>query len=204
MDWDDPNQRFIDLTGDGHADILITEDNVFTYHASLAEEGFDQAEKVYQPFDDELGPRLLVADATVSIAVADMSGDGLADLVRIRNGEVCYWPNLGYGRFGAKVTLDNSPWFDRPDQFDPKRLRLADIDGSGTTDLIYLGRNRIAIYRNLCRQPPHRRGAPGPVSIGRQSHCGPGLRSARQRHRLPRLVVALVGRRSAHRCATSI
>jgi len=147
--WDDPNQRFIDLTGDGHADILITEDNVFTYHASLAEDGFDQAEKVYQSFDDETGPRLLVADATVSIAVADMSGDGLADLVRIRNGEVCYWPNLGYGRFGAKVTLDNSPWFDRPDQFDPKRLRLADIDGSGTTDLIYLGRNRIAIYRNL-------------------------------------------------------
>ena len=27
-----------------------------------------------------------------------MSGDGLTDLVRIRNGEVCYWPNLGYGR----------------------------------------------------------------------------------------------------------
>lgn len=147
--WDDPNQRFIDLTGDGHADILITEDNVFTYHFSLAEDGFDQAEKVYQSFDDEIGPRLLVADATVSISVADMSGDGLADLVRIRNGEVCYWPNLGYGRFGAKVTLDNSPWFDLPDQFDPKRLRLADIDGSGTTDLIYLGRNRIAIYRNL-------------------------------------------------------
>ncbi len=148
LDWDDPNQRFIDLTGDGHADILITEDNVFTYHASLAGEGFDRAEKIYQSFDDEIAPRLLVADATVNIAVADMSGDGLADLVRIRNGEVCYWPNLGYGRFGAKVTLENSPWFDSADQFDPKRLRLADIDGSGTTDLIYLGRNCIAIYRN--------------------------------------------------------
>ena len=36
-------------------------------------------------------------------------GDGLTDLVRIRNGEVCYWPNLGYGRFGAKVTMDNAP-----------------------------------------------------------------------------------------------
>jgi hypothetical protein len=147
--WDDPNQRFIDLTGDGHADILITEDNVFTYYASLAEDGFDQAEKVYQSFDEAIGPRLIVADATVSISIADMSGDGLADLVRIRNGEVCYWPNLGYGRFGAKVTLDNSPWFDTSDQFDPKRLRLADIDCSGTTDLIYLGRNRLAIYRNL-------------------------------------------------------
>ena len=60
-----------------------------------------------------------------------------------------YWPNLGYGRFGGKVTLDNSPWFDLPDQFDPKRLRLADIDGSGTTDVIYLGRDCITIYLNL-------------------------------------------------------
>ena len=41
------------------------------------------------------------------------------DLVRIRNGEVCYWPNLGYGRFGAKVTMDNSPRFDSPDLYRP-------------------------------------------------------------------------------------
>ena len=26
--WDNPNLRFVDLTGDGHADILITEDEV--------------------------------------------------------------------------------------------------------------------------------------------------------------------------------
>jgi len=69
-----------------------------------------------------------------------MSGDGLVDLVRIRNGEVSYWPNLGYGRFGTKVTMDNPPWFDRSDQFDNKRLRLADIDGSGITDIICHGR----------------------------------------------------------------
>ena len=47
--------------------------------------------------------------ATQSIYLADMSGDGLTDIVRIRNGEVCYWPNRGYGRFGAKVVMDRSP-----------------------------------------------------------------------------------------------
>ena len=77
-----------------------------------------------------------------------MCGDGLTDLVRIRNGEVCYWPNLGYGRFGAKVTMDNAPWFDNPDQFDQRRIRLADIDGSGTTDIIYLGRDGVRLYFN--------------------------------------------------------
>ena len=76
------------------------------------------------------------------------SGDGLTDLVRIRNGEVCYWPNLGYGRFGAKVTMDNAPRFDAPDQFDSRRIRLADIDGSGTSDILYLRRDGVRLYFN--------------------------------------------------------
>ncbi|MBS1789169.1 MAG: toxin [Acidobacteria bacterium] len=148
IDWGEPNLRFVDLDGDGHADILITEDNVFTWHASLAEEGFGPAQRVSNPFDEEKGPKLVFADGTQSIYLADMSGDGLTDLARIRNGEICYWPNLGYGRFGAKVTMDNSPWFDFPDQFDQKRIRVADIDGSGNTDIIYLHRDGVRLYFN--------------------------------------------------------
>ncbi|WP_448544492.1 SpvB/TcaC N-terminal domain-containing protein [Roseiflexus sp.] len=144
----DPNLRFVDLDGDGHADVLITEDDAFVWHASLAEEGFGPARRVAQAMDEEKGPRLVFADGTQSIYLADMSGDGLTDLVRIRNGEVCYWPNLGYGRFGAKVTMDHAPWFDTPDQFDQRRIRLADIDGSGTTDIIYLHRDGVRLYFN--------------------------------------------------------
>jgi len=146
--WNDPNLKFVDLTGDGHADILITEDEALTWHPSLAEEGFGPSIKVRQSHDEEKGPKLIFADGTQSIYLADLSGDGLTDLVRIRNGEVCYWPNLGYGRFGAKVTMDASPWFDSPDLFDQRRIRLADIDGSGVTDIIYLGRNAIHLYFN--------------------------------------------------------
>ena len=52
---------------------------------------------------------IVFADAKQTIYLADMSGDGMTDILRIRNGEVCYWPNLGYGKFGAKVALDNAP-----------------------------------------------------------------------------------------------
>ena len=114
LDTRNPNLKFIDLDGDGHTDILISEDEVFRWHPSLAEEGFGQAERVHKPDDEEKGPALIFADGSQSIHLADMSGDGLSDIVRIRNGEVCYWPNLGYGRFGAKVTMDNSPLFDAP------------------------------------------------------------------------------------------
>ena len=44
--------------------------------------------------------------------------------------------------------MDNSPWFDHPDQFDQERIRLADIDGSGVTDIIYLERDGVALYFN--------------------------------------------------------
>jgi hypothetical protein len=144
----DPDFKFVDLTGDGHADILITEGEALTWYPSLVEEGFGPAVRVSLPSDEENGPRLVFADGTQSIYLADLSGDGLSDLVRIRNGEVCYWPNLGYGRFGAKVTMDNAPWFDNSDQFDQPRIRLADTDGSGTTDILYLRRDGVQIYFN--------------------------------------------------------
>jgi RHS repeat-associated protein len=143
-----PNLKLVDLDGDGHADVLVTEDDAFVWHASLAEEGFGPARRVTQALDEEKGPRIVFADGTQSIYLADLSGDGLTDIVRIRNGEVCYWPNLGYGHFGVKVTMDNAPWFDQPDQFDQERIRLADIDGSGTADIIYLHRDGVRLYFN--------------------------------------------------------
>jgi RHS repeat-associated protein len=148
IDWGAPNVRFADLTGDGHADVLITEESGLRWHASLAEEGFGAEQRVLQPFDEEFGPRLLFADGTQSVYLADLSGDGLSDLLRIRSGEVSYWPNLGYGRFGPRVTMDDSPCFEHPDLFDRGQIRLVDIDGSGTTDIIYLERGRVTVYRN--------------------------------------------------------
>src|SRR5207248_5605683 len=124
--------------------------DVYTWYPSHRKWGFGSGEYTPSSLDEERGPALVLADADQSIYLADMSGDGLSDLVRIRNGEVCYWPNIGYGRFGAKVTMDDAPWFDHPDRFDQRRIRLADIDGSGTTDIIYLGRDGARLYFNQC------------------------------------------------------
>ncbi|WP_348069713.1 SpvB/TcaC N-terminal domain-containing protein [Polaromonas sp.] len=145
--WDDPNLRFLDLTGNGHADALVTEDDVFTWYPSLAESGFSQAEHTRPPHGEE-GVRLVFSDGTQTLFLADMCGDGLTDIVRIRNGEACYWPNLGYGRFGRKVNFGNPPRFDHDDLFDPRRIRLADIDGSGPVDILYLGREGVQLYFN--------------------------------------------------------
>jgi RHS repeat-associated protein len=149
VDWDDPHLRFVDLSGDGHADLLFDDGDAPRWHLSLAEQGFGAAHAVRRLGEVERGLRFPVADPTHTVYLADMSGDGLADVVRIGNGEVCYWPNMGYGRFGAPVSMDGAPWLDEPDQFDHQRIRLADIDGSGPTDLVYLHRDGIRIYANL-------------------------------------------------------
>jgi hypothetical protein len=83
---------------------------------------------VQQALDEEKGQKLIFTNGPESIFLADVSGDDLIDLVRICYGEVCYWPNLGYGRFGTKVTMGHSPWFEAPDVFDGRRIRLASVE----------------------------------------------------------------------------
>ncbi|MFN0217011.1 MAG: SpvB/TcaC N-terminal domain-containing protein, partial [Saprospiraceae bacterium] len=149
IDLRDPNVRVFDVNGDGQSDIVLTDQGAFWWWPGKGKEGYGDPEKVPQPFDEELGPAIVFSDKEQRIFLADMCGDGLTDLVRIRNGEVCYWPNMGYGRFGAKVTMGNAPWFDEPDLFNPDYLQLADISGTGASDLIYLGKSQFKAWLNL-------------------------------------------------------
>ncbi len=148
INWSDPNLKLIGLNGDGYADILITEHHLFRWHPSRAHAGFDQSRTVPVPADENQGPSLVFADQTQSIYLADMTGDGLTDIVRIRNGELCYWPNLGHGRFGAKVNVHNAPHFDSPEKFNQQYVKLGDIDGSGTTDIFYFGNGKTRYWLN--------------------------------------------------------
>jgi RHS repeat-associated protein len=149
VDLRDPNVRLLDLNGDGRPEILLTEENVFRWWPNKGRAGYETDERTFKPFDEEFGPAIVFSDPEQRIFLADMSGDGLTDIVRIRNGEVCYWPNLGYGHFGRKVTMGNAPWFDAQDIFNPAYLLLADISGTGVSDLIYLGQNRFRAWLNL-------------------------------------------------------
>jgi hypothetical protein len=79
------------------------------WHASLLVEGFGPAIHIPIPSEESKGPHVVFSDGIQVIYWAYMSGDGLSDIVRVRNGEVCYWPNLGYGAFGYKVVMDNAP-----------------------------------------------------------------------------------------------
>ncbi|MFF5296341.1 SpvB/TcaC N-terminal domain-containing protein [Paractinoplanes globisporus] len=142
LNWSDPNLRFADLDGDGRADVLVTGGDHLTWYPSLGEAGFEGPRR-------ELGPGMVFADGEGCVFLADFSGDGLTDFVRVRNGAVSYRPSLGHGRFGAEVAMRNPPRFEASDDlFDPRRLRLADVDGRGPTDLVYLRADGVHWYAN--------------------------------------------------------
>ena len=148
IDFQDPNLRVIDLDGDGRPDLLVSEERAFRWHPSAGEAGYGEARMASKAQDEDDGPAIVFANESESIFLADMTGDGLQDIVRIRNASVVYWPNLGYGRFGAKVAMACAPGFNHPDLFDPGHIRLADLDGSGPTDMIYLGKNEFRYWLN--------------------------------------------------------
>jgi hypothetical protein len=146
---DDPNARLADLDGDGFEDLIVTRGDRIEWYPSKAREGFGPARTIRLPAESERGPRVVFADASRSILLADMSGDGLADLVRVTHDGISYWPNLGYGRFGAEVRMHGAPELEPDrDRFDARRVRLADLDGTGPSDLLYFREDGLRAYRN--------------------------------------------------------
>lgn len=128
----------IDLTGDGHRDVIhhIDGDSI-VWQQSLAKAGFSkQVRTPNRILGENSVERLQGTDASL-VRQADMTGDGLVDHLEIRNGKVSYWQNLGHGRFGQEVVMHNAPILDTAEAFSTARIQLADVDGTGTTDLLY-------------------------------------------------------------------
>ncbi len=149
VDFKDPNVKFLDVDGDGRADMLISEENVFTVFESVGKRGYNPHYTTPKPQSDKDGAAILFNDIEQCIYLADMTGDGLTDIVRIRRNQICYWPNLGYGKFGKKVVMNDAPEFDSEEEFNPAFLKLADISGTGATDIIYCGRKGVMAWLNL-------------------------------------------------------
>lgn len=143
IDYGNPVAEYTDVTGDGSADLLVFEENRVKVYPSAGRDGHGGAMVVGRSPDLPLSPS---AAATEKLMFADMGGDGLSDRVRVRNGEVVYWPNLGYGKFGAKVSMDGAPHFG--EGMDAARIFLVDIDGSGTSDLVYVDSRYVWVYYN--------------------------------------------------------
>ena len=146
IDLSDSDVRLLDLTGDGLSDILMTRDTHFLWYRSTGEAGYTEPARVPRRHDLDDFPDVHFSDPAGRVRLADMSGDGLNDIVFIHDGRVDYWPNLGYGRWGKRLTMSNAPRMGL--DFDPRRLFLADLDGTGCADLVYVDVDRVHFWFN--------------------------------------------------------
>ncbi|RFS26712.1 hypothetical protein DVR12_02685 [Chitinophaga silvatica] len=135
--------ELVDLDGNGKTDMLLAELDSLQVFSSLGTEGYTGPSLISNDNDFPL-PKQGYKQELVTFA--NMFGDGLSHRVRISNGSVECWPCLGYGRFGKKVMMGNAPSFG--DNFDTSRLFLADADGSGTTDFIYVYPDKVELFLN--------------------------------------------------------
>lgn len=144
IEYRHPRTMMADITGAGMADLALIGPKSVRLYAGTGD-GWEKALNVLQP----TGIQLPVpgTDERVLVAFSDMAGSGQQHLVQIRKQDVRYWPNLGHGQFGEPITM--MEWFFPLSLvFNPTQCFLADLDGSGTSDVIYVVKDQVIIQIN--------------------------------------------------------
>ena len=139
---EDPEVQLVDLDGDGVTDAIRSGARLECYFND-PQEGWNRTRRVERQALAEF-PNVNFSDPRVRWA--DMSGDGLQDIILVHDGGVEYWPNLGNGNWGGRISMRDSPRF--PYDYDPSRILIGDVDGDGLADIVYVDHRSVTLWIN--------------------------------------------------------
>ncbi|MDD9938437.1 MAG: FG-GAP-like repeat-containing protein [Myxococcales bacterium] len=166
--------RVMDVNGDGFVDIVYSSPTEIQTFLSLS---------AYPGGDGQFGHGSWTSDASADLStdpivacapwsaepvrfddpevhLADMNGDGMADIVRVRSGQILYWPGRGNGFWGTGARDDclsagfaedrhirmlDAPVFGTADA---GTLLLNDVNGDGLSDMVEIRNQGVDIYLN--------------------------------------------------------
>jgi RHS repeat-associated protein len=129
MLFSDPGAQLADLNGDRLVDVIRVRPTEVVVAAGMGRGSFATAVAI--PIPGETLDETQIARAKL----ADINGDGLADLVveRAAPGELHCWLNLGTDAFSPRIVVT-----DLPTLFGERTaVRWADLNGNGSVDLVY-------------------------------------------------------------------
>lgn len=141
---EDPEVKLVDLDGDGITDVIRSGSRLECYFNDQHKGWIPEKTRWVERKSLEEFPNVNFSDQRVKWA--DMTGDGLQDIVLVYDGNIEYWPNLGYGNWGKRVHMENSPRF--PYGYDPKRILIGDVDGDGLADIVYVDDTKVTLWIN--------------------------------------------------------
>jgi RHS repeat-associated protein len=142
FDLQDPEVHLVDLDGDGVTDAVRSGTRLECYFND-PQEGWNGTRHVERGALHAF-PNVSFSDPRVRWA--DMTGDGLQDILLVHDGNIEYWPSLGHGDWGRRIHMRNSPRF--PYGYDRKRILIGDVDGDGLADLVYVDHGRVLLWIN--------------------------------------------------------
>ncbi len=138
--WSEPSLRLVDADADGLVDAVAQLRGGLVWWRNQGRAGWSRPTLV--PAGDLADVDL----ASPDVYLADMTGDGSPDIVRVRSGLVEYWPSLGRARFGSRVAMAGSPRISRDTPW--AATILVDLDGDGCADLVLISGQGISVVQN--------------------------------------------------------
>jgi RHS repeat-associated protein len=137
----DPNTELTDFDGDGLPDLVHT---ALGRHEVALNGGDATGWRPATPIPSSPAVQL----ATRGTELADVNGDGIADLLAKLApgaGDFVYFQNRGTGDWGAATRFRNNPAF----SFEDPGVRLVDFDGDGLVDAMQATPTQTYYFRNL-------------------------------------------------------
>ncbi|MFT3925550.1 MAG: SpvB/TcaC N-terminal domain-containing protein [Myxococcales bacterium] len=139
LGFDESNVRIADMNGDGIVDIAHVASDRVIWWPGRGEGAFgdgshacDDGNRAQRHFEMSNPPQELNPDLA-GLQLSDVNEDGTADLLLVGFDFLSVWFNRGGEGFSDRLIVDNTPFAAEV----LGRVRVADIDGSTTSDLVY-------------------------------------------------------------------
>lgn len=151
-EFEHPAAQLADLSGRGLSDLVMIGPASVRLWPSAGMKGWQREQGIPYKKSGPL-PRP-GGDGLSMVALSDLTGSGLTDLVEITACGVTVWPSLGHGHFGLPIMMAgfSQTLLNIKDgcelAFNPERIYLADTDGSGVADILAVGQSGIHIFAN--------------------------------------------------------
>ncbi|MCG7495412.1 FG-GAP-like repeat-containing protein [Vibrio sp. Of7-15] len=146
LSFRDNRVHLADMNGDGLQDLTFVAPGVMRYWPGRGLNGFGSKVEFSRV------PRTIDRG---EIKVQDMNQDGFADLVYLSGKQVQIWSNKGETTSSAALSLPIT--LQNPLGISPDLIRLADMNGNGSTDILWYKRGRRAMtysYTDLYPNTP--------------------------------------------------